>query len=895
MFALGLGALEALPALSQGSPQRELTVVVVNAHADPSQPVPGVRVSLSFVAGSEKVTDSRDATNRQGQALLVVSPEAAQRDDLRVEITGVSDLVVFQPADGQLSGLPSTVTVRLLPKGSVLLLGPPQIEAMLQRLSIQARAKNQEIHALKAELAAAQGQKPDDLTAAMTEWAKANGFAAADVDKQVQQWAEDIQRHKDQATANEKALAELALKHYGVAAQLFDQAADDIGQSMDEEEKKFLEERRTQLRELVDKKFQSANTYQLNLQFHQATQILAQARDRAAAEHGRYPEDAALRGIWLDAELRLANARRDEGEFGEASASAALLTQSIKDYQVLLQERSAPGERQDWAMAQTNLAIALVDQAVRSSGAQATDLLAQAAKAYRGALEVYTKTDQPKEWARTQSNMGNALVEQGDRSSGAQTAELFAQAVLAFRAALEVRTKAELAQEWATTQSNLGIALVGQGDRSSGPQALDLLAQAVQAFRAALEVQTKTDLPLDWARTENGLGIALSEQGARSSGTRATDLFAQAVQAYRAALEVRTKANLPQVWATTQNNLGAALVDQVERSSEAQATDLLAQAIEAYRAALEVYTKADLPQDWASTENNLGVALVDQGERSSGAPAQDLFTQAVQAHRAALEVRTKADLPQDWAQTQNDLGLALRYQAAQSSGAQAKDLLAEAVQAYRAALEVYTRADLPSDWAATQNNMGNALVDQGDFADAAKALESCLEVFPDNVEFLQTAVFIYQENLYRYDRAYELSERWLKADASPDARLGMAEADLTTNRFEDCGKQVEAIDNAASLAPDAATILIGDSMKLACQWGAGQKAAARETGKALLLKSAQLQDKDFDFAGTRHFIDSSPAFAAGRASWSALFESLEKGDGAAMAGALQQLEEVMQN
>jgi hypothetical protein len=52
-----------------------------------------VRVSLSFIAGTEKVVDARDATNRLGQALLLVSPEAAQRGDLRIEITGVNDLL----------------------------------------------------------------------------------------------------------------------------------------------------------------------------------------------------------------------------------------------------------------------------------------------------------------------------------------------------------------------------------------------------------------------------------------------------------------------------------------------------------------------------------------------------------------------------------------------------------------------------------------------------------------------------------------------------------------------------------------------------------------------------------------------------------------------------------
>jgi hypothetical protein len=84
-------------------------------------------------------------------------------------------------------------------------------------------------------------------------------------------------------------------------------------------------------------------------------------------------------------------------------------------------------------------------------------------------------------------------------------------------------------------------------------------------------------------------------------------------------------------------------------------------------------------------------------------------------------------------------------------------------------------------------------------------------------------------------------------------------------------------------------------MKLTCQWGAGQKAAAQETEKALLSKSAQMQKIGWESTGTRHFLASSPTFEPGRSSWIALFESLDKGDGAAMAGALQQLEDVMRH
>ncbi len=944
ILALAL-CLVAPAAWPQRPPQRELKVDVVNAHADPSLPVQGVRVSLSFVAGSEKIVDARDATNRAGQALLLVSPEAAQRGDLRVEITGTTELVVFQPADGQLSGLPANVTIRLLPKGSVLLLGPPQIEAMLQRMSIQNRAKNQEIHALKAELAAAQSQKPDDLTAAMTDWAKANGFAEADVDKQVQLWAEDIQRRKDQATANERALAELALKHYGVAAQLFDQAADDDEKAMEESKQRFLEEDRKMLRALVDKKFQSANAYQLNLQFHQATLTLTQARDKAAAEHGQYPDDAALRSIWLDAVLRLASARRDEGEVGEAGASSALLAQSIKDYEGLLQERSGPAERQDWAKAQIDLGIALLDEGVRSNGAQATDFLARAVQAYQAALGVYTKAAQPKDWARTESNLGNALDNQGKRSSGAHTAELFAQAVEAYRACLEVRTKADMPQEWATTQSNLGNTLLDQAERYSAEQATDLLAQAVQAFRHALEVETKADDPQGWANSQNSLGIALSDQaqrstgpqvmdlsaqaeqafkaalevytragtpqdwamvqhnlgailaarGAHSSGTQAIEFFTQAVQAFRTAQEVRTRTDLPQDWARTQINLAASLADLAVRSSGPQAMDLLAQAIAANRAVLEVYTKADLPQEWAAAQGSLGLAIEQQGELSSGTQATDLMSQGVDAYHAALQVFTKASMPQAWALVQNNLGMALRRLADRSSGAQAKDLLAQAIQAQRAALEVYTKADMPQEWAMVEHNLANALEVEGDFAGAAKAIDAALEAFPNDTSFLQTGVSIYHDDLYNYDRAYELTDRWLKAEASPEAKLTMVEEDLTTSRFEDCEKQAASMDDAALPDPAGPYGLIRDAMKMTCQWGAGEKPAAQQTAQALLLKSAQLQNAGWGVEGTRHYLSSSPAFETGRASWIALFDSLEKGDGVAMAAALRQLQEVMQH
>jgi hypothetical protein len=123
----------------------------------------------------------------------------------------------------------------------------------------------------------------------------------------------------------------------------------------------------------------------------------------------------------------------------------------------------------------------------------------------------------------------------------------------------------------------------------------------------------------------------------------------------------------------------------------------------------------------------------------------------------------------------------------------------------------------------------------------------------------------------------------------------MLDMDFTTGRFQDCVKQAAAIDDASIPAPAVPMILIRDSMKLVCQWAAGDKTAAQETGKSLAAKTAGEQKIGWEFAAVRHYISASPAFAAGRASWTDLFESLEQGDGAAMAGDLQQLEEVMKH
>ncbi len=938
--------------------------MVVNAHVDPSQPVAGVRVSLSFVTGAEKVVDARDATNRAGQALLLVSQEAAQRGDLRIEIGGVSDLVVYEPADGQLTGnldIPSlTVHVKLLPKKDPALMGPAQIYAMLHRLLLQSEQLKQQNRTLKGELAAAQGQKPEDLTAAMTEWAKANGFAIKDVDAKVQEWAEEVLQDKKQDYEDQQALAQLALKHYGVAAPMFHQAATDQLSAFKERQLKEHAEEVKELQQYLDSEYQSARAFQMDSQYHQATQILEKARDEAAEQRRMSPEDPGYRTIWRESLWMAAQAREREAENATARDRIPLLSRSIDDFRKLLTEFASPDEQTAWAKTQHALGGALEEQASWSRGVQAAELSAQAVAADRAALTVLTEANQPIDWAWTQTELGYALEDQAERGSGAQAADLSAQEIAAQRAALEAFTKAGSPADSAIAQLNLGRALVHQAnlnlqaERGTGAELMDLFAQAAQAYaaalkvftkadtphdwantqeslgnlfeaegrlhgcdreavdffshevaaeRAALEVYTKADLPQAWAGAQMNLGNALENQGRcsrRLGPDDAMDPLAQAAQAYRAAQEVYTKADFPEDWADAQQSLGNLLDDLAERTSGAQAAAFFAQAVQAYRAELEVRTKSAFPEDWADTQHSLGNALDDQGEQSSGAQAAAFFAQAVQAFRADLEVRTKSAFPEDWADAQDSLGNALDDQAGVSSGKQAAALLAQEVQAFRAELEVRTKSAFPKDWAYAQDHLKDALIDEGDYSGAASVLEASLQADPNDFGVLTGLIDIYQNKLYRYEHAYELTKRLFKLPSTPGVRLNMVEIDLemeerdlTTSRFDDCEKQALSIDDAASPAPATSVILIRDTLKLTCQWGAGQKAAARATGAALVQKAAGLESSTSDFAGARHFLGSSRAFARGRASWIALFQSLEDGNGAAMTGALDQLEEVM--
>jgi len=495
-------------------------------------------------------------------------------------------------------------------------------------------------------------------------------------------------------------------------------------------------------------------------------------------------------------------------------------------------------------MAEGNLGLVLMDVGLFTSGKQANDSLTQAAKYIRESLEVYSKADQPQDWERAQNALGLVLTTQGLKTSGPEAAQLFADSAKAYGAALEVITRKDQPQAWASIQVSLGMALMSQGTHAKWTEATDSMAQSVAAFHAALEVDTKQALPHAWASTQIFLALALTEQGYRAtSSAQALALLDQALDIYRDTAYLSSKTSSPGAWALGELGAGLALTYKGERGSDAQAAESWPKAVEAYQGALEIFNKDQLPEYWATTQTYLGRVLADQGERATGAQATDLFNRAVEASRSA-------------------------------SG-------------------VLVQSSNPMTWTKIQTNLSVALADQGDSAGASSVLDQCLQAFPTDVTVLRRAIFIDQEKLFRFDKAHDVAEQWLKVDPSPETRLDAAQEDLVTDRFDDCQKQAAAIGDASLPASELPLIPIRDAMKLACQWGAGQKAAALQTNQALSLKAAQVQRTDWTFAGTRHYLGSSAAFGTGRASWISLFDSLEKGDGAAMADALHQLGDAM--
>jgi tetratricopeptide (TPR) repeat protein len=809
--------------------QQEVTVTVLNAANQPPQPVRAVRVSLSYLDSGTVVTDAQQVTNSDGEALLVVSSGVVQRGDLRMEITGATNLVIWRPADGQIPGLGRRMQIALLPKGSPALLGPAQIEAMLHRTLLQVNSLQKRVHALRGELAQSQAQgEPQGPGASLASFAEANGFTPDQVQQQVQIWAQNIRLQSAQATAEQRALAEFALKNYAAAAQTFNQAADAANSEIDVTEaeatafeKALLDKVRNQLQKLIDDRQQAASAFQLNLEFHQATLTLQAAVATAETESRKHPEDKGLQQISLQALLAAANARLWEGQVDSMEQSAALESGAADAFRSLAASYSSLGDARDAAAAYRGEGAALEAEANRRSGPIVATLSDQAAQAYRGAIDSISKTQDPHDWAAAQNGLGNLLEDEGNRTSGDQGVPLFEQSAAAFQHALEVYTKADNPAAWSSTEGFLGNDLEDEAQRVGPDKAPALYQRSVDAFQLALEVLNQKSEPREWAVTENNLGNLLALEAQNSGGDNARAQLDQSAAAFRHALEVFTQSQVPQDWAMVQRNLGTVLSYEAMAAGPAGAV-FVGQSIEAEQNALKVFTPQSSPQNWALTESTLANDYFVESTAATGDQKIALLEQAAQCFRNNLQVFTRAMNPWEWARAQSNLANILAEESFHVAPDRTRQLAAQAGDAYQQALQVYTRTSSPDSWALTEMNL------------------------------------------------LELTFR--------------------SSQFQNCLQQAATLtDDVLPLALRP----IRSTFQLACQFGAGDRSAGLRFEQDLASHASSLPVGIWDFSGSLGFVSSSPAFVSGRTAWIALFTAIQNGDGTGMNAALHQLEPLL--
>jgi hypothetical protein len=157
---------------------------------------------------------------------------------------------------------------------------------------------------------------------------------------------------------------------------------------------------------------------------------------------------------------------------------------------------------------------------------------------------------------------------------------------------------------------------------------------------------------------------------------------------------------------------------------------------------------------------------------------------------------------------------------------------------------------------------------------------------------LQHLAEISHEVAFDFSRAFQLDQQLVAEDPTPDHRLDLEEAALTADQFDVCMAQAASIKDSDLTPPE---LIVRDALLLACQYAGGKKSAARATAASLTGRVNQMPAELWDFAGTRHYIQTSSRFQAGSDAWDKLLLSLQKGEGSGAVDALNQLQPVLKD
>ena len=193
----------------------------------------------------------------------------------------------------------------------------------------------------------------------------------------------------------------------------------------------------------------------------------------------------------------------------------------------------------EWAMTENNLGNAWQSLPTGDKG----ENLNKAIAAYEAALTVQTKADHPTNWARTQNNLGAVWFKLPTGNKG----DNLLRAIAAFDDALTVFTKDSFPREWAAAENNLGAAWrdLPTGDKANN------LTKAIAAYEDALTVRTKEALPAQWANTLGNLAAAWRDL---PTGNRVENLQ-KAIAAYEEVLTIYGDGAVPAVQLSAEASL----------------------------------------------------------------------------------------------------------------------------------------------------------------------------------------------------------------------------------------------------------------------------------------------------------------------------------------------------
>jgi hypothetical protein len=363
----------------------------------------------------------------------------------------------------------------------------------------------------------------------------------------------------------------------------------------------------------------------------------------------------------------------------------------------------------------------------------------------------------------------------------------------------------------------------------------------------------------------------------------------------REELDIVTRAGFPQRWARLQDTLGGTLAMLGARLTGSDAAMTLSESIQAYKSTLEVFTREEYPRRWAQAEKALGTVLTAEALLLAPDRSHEVLAAAVKAEEQALEVFARQTYSEEWAGTQGSLAWTLAVMSSRDQIG-AHELRSHAAEAYRAALQVYTRDSYPTEWINDQGSLAEILVLEGReapdgaaskyFREAASRYGAILELNPNHTGALSAIASLYHEYVFDFPRAWEFTVRLAAAVPSDDNRLNLAEAALTTSRFTDC---IESIGGTTQSGVAPTLLLARQVLLLACQWGAGQRAAVAETAGSIETLVNRMVRGRWMTPGDRRYLDSAPEFANEKAIWIKLFRGLEESDGTLIAEAARQL------